>query len=86
MSENDDYDIQDEYYNDEEDEVESDASDNEDIKEEEEKDDISPAELIEAAASAQSALAARNKMREAMQADIEAFLARGGTIQQVEGD
>lgn len=41
-------------------------------------------ELAEAAASAHSALAARNKMREAMQSEVEAFLAKGGKIQQID--
>jgi len=39
-------------------------------------------ELVAAAASA--SLAARNKVRESMQAEIEAFLARGGKIQTID--
>lgn len=81
----DDYDIQDEFYNDEDDIDEEDENVNE-AKEEKSEEDISAEELVAAAASAHSALAARNKVREAMQADIEAFLARGGKIQQVEED
>lgn len=41
-------------------------------------------ELAAAAAVTNSSLAARNKVRESMAADVEAFLARGGKIQQVE--
>lgn len=41
-------------------------------------------EIIAAAATAQSSLKARNKMRDAMSADIEAFLAKGGKIQQID--
>lgn len=39
-------------------------------------------DLVAAAASA--SLAARNKVRESMQAEIEAFLARGGKIQTID--
>lgn len=39
-------------------------------------------DLVAAAASA--SLAARNKVRESMQADIEAFLAKGGKIQTID--
>lgn len=41
-------------------------------------------EIAAAALAAQSSLAARNKVRDQMQADIDAFLAKGGKIQQVE--
>lgn len=41
-------------------------------------------EIAAAVLAAQSSLAARNKVRDQMQADIEAFLAKGGKIQQVE--
>ncbi|MCT7358966.1 MAG: hypothetical protein COB09_06655 [Thalassobium sp.] len=41
-------------------------------------------DLAAAAASAHSSLAARNKVRESMSAEIEAFLARGGQIKQVD--
>ncbi len=41
-------------------------------------------DLAAAAASAHSSLAARNKAREEMAAEVEAFLARGGQIQQVD--
>lgn len=41
-------------------------------------------DLAAAAASAHSSLAARNKVREEMAAEVEAFLARGGQIQQVD--
>ena len=41
-------------------------------------------EIAAAALAAQSSLAARNKVRDQMQAEIEAFLAKGGKIQQVE--
>ena len=41
-------------------------------------------EIAAAALAAQSSLAARNKVRDQMQADIDAFLAKGGQIQQVE--
>lgn len=49
-----------------------------------EEDEISAEELAAAAASAHSGLAARNKLRESMQAEIDAFLAKGGKIQQIE--
>ena len=39
-------------------------------------------DLVAAAASA--SLAARNKVRQSMQADIEAFLAKGGKIQTID--
>lgn len=41
-------------------------------------------DLAAAAASTNSSLAARNKVRESMAADVEAFLARGGQIQQID--
>ncbi len=41
-------------------------------------------DLAAAAAGAYSSLAARNKVRESMAAEIAAFLARGGQIQQVD--
>lgn len=49
----------------------------------EDVDDVSADDLAAAAASAHSSLAARNKIRESMQSEIEAFLAKGGKIQQV---
>ncbi|WP_430460561.1 hypothetical protein ACQUQU_15260 [Thalassolituus sp. LLYu03] len=47
-------------------------------------DNESAEDLAAAAAVTNSSLAARNKVRESMAADVEAFLARGGKIQQVE--
>lgn len=69
---------------DEEDE-ELEAMDSADSGSESEEDsDSSSEDLAAAAASAHSSLAARNKVRESMAAEVEAFLARGGKIQQVD--
>ena len=78
----DDLDLQDDALEDEELEVADDgetetAADGDD-------NDAVTADDLAAAASAHSSLAARNKMREAMQSEIEAFLAQGGKIQQID--
>src|SRR5690554_1368629 len=46
--------------------------------------EVSADELAAAAASAHSSLAAQNEIREAMQAKLEALLAKGVKIQQVQ--
>lgn len=75
----DDLDLQDESLDDDDTEL-TDDTEAGDSEEEE----ISAEDLAAAAASAHSSLAARNKVRESMQAEIEAFLAKGGKIQQIE--
>lgn len=77
--------MQDEGFEEEEELESMDSDDSDDSSSDsEESDNESAEELVAAADSAQSSLAARNKLRESMQADIEAFLARGGQIQQVD--
>lgn len=75
-----DLDYQDEPLEDEDTEL----TDDTETAAESDEEEISAEDLAAAAASAHSSLAARNKMRESMQADIEAFLAKGGKIQQIE--
>lgn len=78
----DDLDLQDDAL---EDDVElDDQEDDETSASDSDSDDRVTADDLAAAASAHSSLAARNKMREAMQAEIEAFLAKGGQIQQID--
>ncbi len=82
----DDYDLDDDNLEEDED-LDTDAkklsNDSVEDVDTEEVDDVSPDDLAAAAASAHSSLAARNKVRESMQSEIEAFLAKGGKIQQV---
>lgn len=81
----DDLDMQDDQYNDDDQDVENDAKDEMDDDEASDSEKAAiDKELAEAAAVAQSSLAARNKMRETMQSEIEAFLAKGGKIQQID--
>lgn len=85
----DDYDLDDDNIEDDE-ELEGDdkklSSDTIADVDAEDIDDTSAEDLAAAAASAHSSLAARNKIREAMQSEIEAFLAKGGKIQQVDNN
>lgn len=80
----DDYDLQDDSVEEEEElDDDGEAIDSKSGADAEEVDDVSAEDLAAAAASAHSSLAARNKIRESLQSEIEAFLARGGKIQQV---
>lgn len=79
----DDLDLQDDPLDDDESELVDDGNEDTVANKEDDSEAIS-AEDILAAATSQSSLAARNKVRESMQSDIDAFLARGGQIQQVE--
>jgi len=65
-----------------EDESELESSDNSNNSSDD--DDSKDEDLAAAADIAHSSLAARNKMRESMAADVEAFLSRGGQITQVD--
>ncbi len=76
-------DMQDENMEDD-DELEASADDDSGDDSDSDSDSSDNEDLAAAAASAQSSLAARNKVRESMAAEIEAFLARGGQIQQVD--
>lgn len=74
----DDYDLQD-------------VSDSEELDEELDKstdklsmDDASSTDLVDTAISTHASLDAHNKVRSTMQAEIDAFLAKGGKIQQIE--
>lgn len=78
----DDLDLTDEPLEDEEVDVVDDGDD-EAVGNNEEDEGVTADDLA-AAASAHSSLAARNKVRDAMQAEIEAFLAKGGKIQQID--
>lgn len=78
----DDLDLTDELLEDEEVDVVDDGDD-EAVGNNEEDEGVTADDLA-AAASAHSSLAARNKVRDAMQAEIEAFLAKGGKIQQID--
>lgn len=81
----DDLDMQDDQYEDDDQELEDEGevvSDDDEVSASEKA--AIDKELADAAASAHSSLAARNKVREAMQAEIEAFLAKGGKIQQID--
>ena len=83
----DDYDLQDGRVEEEEElDDDGEAIDSKSGADAEEVDDVSAEDLAAAAASAHSSLAARNKIRESLQSEIEAFLARGGKIQQVENN
>ena len=83
----DDYDLQDDSVEEEEElDDDGEAIDSKSGADAEEVDDVSAEDLAAAAASAHSSLAARNKIRESLQSEIEAFLARGGKIQQVENN
>ena len=79
----DDYDLDDEQTDTDELNDDDGKIDTELVADTDDDEEVSADELA-AAASAHSSLAARNKIREAMQAEIEAFLAKGGKIQQVE--
>lgn len=76
-------DMQDENMEDD-DELEASADDDSGDDSDSDSDNSDNEDLAAAAASAHSSLAARNKVRESMAAEIEAFLARGGQIQQVD--
>src|SRR5690554_1690173 len=79
----DDYDLDDEQADTEEHNDDDRKFDTQLVADTDDDDKLSVDELA-AAASAHSSLAARNKIREAMKAEIEVFLAKGGKIQQVE--
>src|SRR5690554_3666596 len=79
----DDYDLDDEQTDTDELNDDDGKIDTELVAETEKEEEVT-AEKLASDASAHSSLAARNKIREAMQAEIEAFLAKGGKIQQVE--
>lgn len=80
----DDYDLDDDNIEDEEELDEGGKAIGSDAVADDDADDTSAEDLAAAAASAHSSLAARNKVREAMQSEIDAFLAKGGKIQQVD--
>lgn len=80
----DDYDLQDDNEEEEELDVSKGKADIDTDDDAEEADDVSPDDLVAAAASTHSSLDAHNKLRNAMQDEIEAFLAKGGKIQQIE--
>ena len=84
----DDYDLQDdsdeEELDDSKDKLSADDSSDDEVDDTDDADDVSPEDLVAAAASTHSSLDAHNKVRNAMQAEIEAFLAKGGKIQKIE--
>lgn len=77
-------DMQDESLEEEEEMEGMDDSDGDDADSSSESSSENEEDLAAAAASTNSSLAARNKVRESMAADVEAFLARGGQIQQID--
>jgi len=77
-------DMQDEPLEEEEEMESMDDSDGDDADSGSDNNNDNDEDLAAAAASTNSSLAARNKVRESMAADVEAFLARGGQIKKID--